>query len=138
MLDRLIASYGTIGLLIFTVVLSAFTIGMIGQWYMIQNQAQFLASSQAKYGGYTLQAERSLNQFIDDLNLDKSRLDIDISAPASKAPVVYSKVVKAKITYNFKFGIGNWFQPFTVPLTGRGRAVSTYLPNTYSVVYTSP
>ncbi len=136
MLDKVIATFGALAILLIFAMTSAIFVGMIGQWYALQNQAQFLASSQGKYGGYTVEADNALQEYINDYNLDRSKLTVSVSAP--NGPVPYGTSVTAEITYQFEFGIGNWFTPFTVDLTGRGRSVSTYLPGTYSVSYTAP
>lgn len=134
MLDKIIATFGALFILLLFAISATLFVGMIGQWYAIQNQAQFIASSEGKYGGYTTIADDSLQEFIKDFNLDKSKLNVTVSAPY--AP--YGTVVTAEVTYPFEFSVGNWFTPFTVPLTGRGRSVSTYLPNIYNVNYTVP
>jgi len=136
MLDKVIATFGALTILLIFAMTSALFVGMIGQWYSLQNQAQFLAASQGKYGGYTTVADDALQEYISDYNLDRSRLDVSVSAPYG--PVSYGTAVTTEITYQFEFGAGNWFTPFTVDLTGRGRSVSTYLPGTYSVTYTAP
>jgi len=136
MLDKVIGTFGTLFVILLFAMTSTLFVGMIGQWYAIQNQAQFLAESQGKYGGYTTIANNSLNGFISDFNLDRSKLQVNVSAPGG--PVSYGSVVEAEIVYPFEFKLGNSFTPFNVPLTGRGRSVSTYLPNTYNVTYTAP
>ena len=136
MLDKVIAMFGALFILLGFAMSSTLFVGMICQWYALQNQAQFLASSQGKYGGYTTIADASLDQFINDFRLDRTKIDVTVSAP--NAPVPYGTVVTAQVTYPFEFKIGDWFTPFTVPLSGRGRSVSTYLPGTYSVTYTAP
>lgn len=136
MLDKVMATFGALFVILLFAMTSTLFVGMLGQWYALQNQAQFLASSQGKYGGYTTIADSSLDRFIRDFNMDPAKMNVDVSAP--RGPVSYGTVVTAEITYPFEFKVGNAFTPFTVPLTGRGRSVSTYLPGTYNVSYTAP
>ena len=123
----------------FVVLLFAFCatlfIGLTGEWHAIQNEAQFLAQSQSKYGGYTPEANTELREFIADRRIDRTRLSV--YASASGAPVAWGTPVHATITYNFPYKLGKWVD-FDVPITGQGRAVSTYLPGAYNVSYTHP
>jgi len=136
MLDKFIAFFFVLLMTMGMAIGGALIVGMVGQWNSLQNQAQFLAASQGKYGGYTVQADNTLDSFINDLNLDRNQLDIKVSAPNS--PVNWGTTVWARITYNFEFKIVNFITPIMVPLHVEGRAVSTYLPGTYNVIYTSP
>lgn len=137
MLDKVIATFGALFILLVFAMCSVLFIGMMGQWIAVQDQAHFLAKSQGKYGGYTTEADRTLREFCVNLNLNESvvRQNTHVSAPG--APVPWGTPVTARITNEFDFRLGN-FVAFKVPLTGVGWSVSTYLPGTYDVTYTSP
>lgn len=136
MLEKVIALFGAIFILLGFVMTSALFLGMMSQWYALQDEAQFLAASQGKYGGYTVEANNQLREFINNFKLDRSKLTVKVSAP--NAPRPWGQTVTATITYLFEFKVGRFITPFTVPLTGRGASVSTYIPGTYNVAYTSP
>ena len=135
MLDKVTGTFGALFVILLFVFCGALFTGLVGEWYAIQNEAQFLAVSQGKYGGYTREANTELNRFITERRLDRSRLNVQVSAPG--APVPWGTPVHATVTYNFPYRLGRWVG-FDVPITGRGRAVSTYLKDAYSVSYTSP
>jgi ABC-type uncharacterized transport system permease subunit len=135
MLDKVAAAVGALIILcVFTLGL-ALTSGLTGFWYALQNEAAYLAASQAKYGGYTTEANVELNRFIQERSLDRSRLTVQVSAPGT--PVYWGTPVRASMTYRFPFKLGKWAS-FDVPVTGAGRAVSAYAPGAYSVTYTWP
>lgn len=136
MLEKVIALFGAIFILLGFVMTAALFLGMMSQWYALQDEAQFLAASQGKYGGYTVEANNQLREFINNFKLDRSKLIVKVSAP--NAPRPWGQTVTARITYPFEFKVGNFITPFTVLLTGRGVSVSTYIPGTYNVAYTSP
>ncbi|MEW5898764.1 MAG: hypothetical protein AB1652_06275 [Bacillota bacterium] len=135
MLDKVIATFGALFVILLFMLGGALFIGWIGQWYALQNEADFLAKSQGKYGGYTTEANAELNRFIAERNLDRSRLTVQVSAPGG--PVYWGTPVRATITHNFPFRLGN-FVAFDVPVTGAGRSVSAYAPGAYNVTYTWP
>lgn len=136
MLEKVIALFGAIFILLGFVMTAALFLGMMSQWYALQDEAHFLAASQGKYGGYTVEANNQLRQFINDFKLNPSKLSVYVSAP--NAPRPWGQTVTARITYPFEFKVGSFITPFTVPLTGRGASVSTYIPGTYNAAYTSP
>lgn len=135
MIDTIIAKLSTIGFIILTFILGALILEMMCKWYMVQEQAQFLAKSQGKYGGYTTSADNSLKNFARDIKANNHDLSVEVSAP--NTPVPWGTVVTSKITYMYHFGVGNVLS-IKVSLPGKGRSVSTYLEGAYDVVYTSP
>ena len=135
MLDKVIGTFGALFIILIFVLCGVLFIGLVGQWYIIQNEAQFLAHSQGKYGGYTQEANNELQTFVAEKGLDRDRLSVQVSAPG--APVPWGTPVHAKITYNFPYRLGQWVN-FDVPISGQGRAVSTYLRGAYNVSYTYP
>ncbi|MTI82350.1 MAG: hypothetical protein FH756_00310 [Firmicutes bacterium] len=136
MLDKIIAFFFVLLLIMVMSIGGAMMVGMVGQWNAMQNQAQFLAVSQGKYGGYTTQTDSHLDEFVNDLNLTTANLEVEVSAPNGPKP--WGTPVWAKITYDFEFKIGNFIPVITVPLHAEGRAVSTYLPGAYNMTYTFP
>lgn len=135
MLDKVIGTIGSLFIILLFVICGAVFVSLIGQWYLIQNEAQFLAQSQGKYGGYTQEANTQLASFISEHNIERSRINVQVSSPGRSTP--WGTPVKATINYNFPFRVGNWIN-FNVPLKGVGESVSTYLPGAYSVTYTNP
>lgn len=136
MLDKVIALIGAVFVLMLFVMSAAVFLGMMSSWYALQDEAQFLAASQGRYGGYTVEADNQLRQFVQNFKLNPGDVRVQVSAP--NAPRPWGQTVTASITYPFQFKVGRFFTPFTVPLTGRGASVSTYIPGTYNVQYTSP
>lgn len=135
MLDKVIATFGALFILLLFTICGTLFIGMIGQWYAIQNEAVFLATSQGKYGGYTTEANAELNRFITERRLEKTRLNVEVSAPGTPRP--WGTPVTATITYNHPIRLGRWLS-IDAPIAGHGRAVSAYLQGNYQVTYTSP
>ncbi|MDI6906428.1 MAG: hypothetical protein QMC81_02910 [Thermoanaerobacterales bacterium] len=136
MLGKIGMALVTIWLLVGIGACLAITQGMMTLWHATENQAQFLAISQGRYGGYTTEADEAMRDFCHDLNLDCSEIEVAVSAPGG--PVPWGTVVTAKVTVPFKFQLGSFLVPFEVPLTGYGRSVSTYLPGSFDVTYTWP
>lgn len=135
MLDKVIATFGALFILVVFALGLAMLSGLTGLWFGLQNEADFLAKSQGKYGGYTTEANIELGRFITDRRLDRSRLTVQVSAPGS--PVSWGNPVRAAVSYNFPFNLGRW-ATINVPLTAYGRAVSAYVPGAYNVAYTWP
>ena len=135
MLDKVVATFGGLLVLVVFSLGCAFLVGLVGEWYALQNEAAYLAASQAKYGGYTTEANAELSRFIAERGLERSRLSVEVSAPGG--PVFWGTPVRARITYRFPYRLGRWAS-FDVPVTGAGRAVSAYVPGAYGVAYTWP
>ena len=135
MLDKVVATFGALFVLTVFVIGFAISLGLMGLWYNLQNEAVYLAVSQAKYGGYTTKANTELNRFIQECKLDRSRLTVQVSA--AWGPVPWGTPVRATLTYRYPFKLAKWFT-FDVPVTGAGRAVSAYVPGIYNVSYTGP
>ncbi len=135
MLARVISSFGIVFVLMVWVIMCASTVGLIGEWFQVQNLAQFLANSQAKYGGYTTIANTALSQW----NHDKGdSLQITgVSVSAAGTPVVYGTTVTAEVRCDYKITAGT-LDLIRVPIVGKGQAVSSYWPGLYSVTYTHP
>lgn len=135
MLDKVVAAFGAVFVLLVFALGCAVFMGLTGVWYALQNEADFLARSQAKYGSYTWEANVELNRFINERGLDRSRLTVEVSAPSN--PVPWGTPVRAAVRYNFPFRLGRWAS-FDVLITGVGRAVSAYAPGAYQVTYAWP
>lgn len=126
---------GAIFFIILVFIAGALALLMMSKWFMVHNEAQFIARSMGKYGGYTTEADRNLKEFAREINADKSNFDAQVSACS---PVSWGTVVTSEIRYTYRFAVGEYIPGFDVPLTGRGRSVSTYLDGAYNVSYTSP
>ena len=135
MLDRMVGTYGMLFIFFIFFFGACACMGMVGQWYTVQDQAQFVAMSEGRYGGYTTDAETSMDQFCQDDHLNRSDVAVQVSAPG--APVPWGTPVTAEVTVPYQFQVGSLLS-FTVPITGVGRSVSSYMPDTYDVSYTTP
>lgn len=107
---------------------------MFGQWSMVQNEAQMVAVSMGKWGGYTDEAEKGVQDFCAKLNVSRSQVKVEVS---NKGPVPWGKTVWAEISVPFQFRLGS-YNVGTYTLTGKGYSVSTYLPGAYQVTYITP
>lgn len=136
LIDTIIAKFGAIFFIILTFIAGAMALEMMSKWFIVHNQAQFIARSMGKYGGYTTEADKNLKEFASEIKADSSNLDVQVSPAGS--PVPWGTVVTCRVKYTYRFAIGAYIPGFDVPLTGRGRSVSTYLDGAYSVSYTSP
>ncbi|MBM7854948.1 hypothetical protein JOC37_001328 [Desulfohalotomaculum tongense] len=131
MLKDMVMSFGSIFLFLCFVVAGGMFIGMVTQWNAVQNEAQYIARSMGKYGGYTTEADEDLRKFTKELNIAPDDIDVEIE-PVS-APVDWGTTVTAKITRKFHFKVGEFIDIKTpIPLVGKGRSVSTYLDGAYS------
>ena len=136
MLERFISTYGMLFMFFIFLLTGVILMGMINQWYMIQDQAQFIARSEGIYGGYTTDTASSVKQFLQEINQPDAT--IEVSAPNS--PVAWGTPVWATISVPFKFQLGSVATLKTsLPITGVGRSISACLPGEFSnVVYCSP
>ncbi len=124
---------------IFLILMVSFTaavgIIMFGQWCAVQNQAQFVAESMGKWGGYTTDADRAMREFADRINVSKSRIDIEVS---NVYPVPWGTPVWVRLYVPFNFSVGN-VNVGRYTLEGVGRSVSSYMPGSgYSASYVYP
>lgn len=111
---------------IFLFVFFAITgMAMFNQWAMVQNQAQFVALSVAKWGIYTNEAEFSVKDFADQLKLPRSAIKVNTTSGS------YGQSIIADVTVPFNFKVGK-YSVGKFDLKGVGRAVSSYIPGTYS------
>jgi len=113
---------------------AAVGVTMFVQWGAVQNQAQFVAASMGRWGGYTQEAENAVQEFASRIKLPRHAVRVEVSDPG---PVPFGQPVWARITVPFEFRVGP-FDVGTYDLTGLGRSVSSYLPGAYQVGYVSP
>lgn len=109
-------------------------VALFVQWGAVQNQAQFVAASMGRWGGYTQEAENAVREFAARVKLPRYAVRVEVSDPG---PVPFGQPVWARITVPFEFRVGP-FDVGTYDLTGLGRSVSSYLPGAYQVAYVSP
>lgn len=138
MLDKVIAAFGGVFIILLFAICGAVFLSMLSQVYILQDEAQFLARSYGKYGGHTTEANQQLNQFIQNRNLDRSRIESISVSPSGGGGGYWGTPIQATIKYNFPFGVGSLVPTFDVPLTCTGHSVSTYLEGAYNVTYTNP
>ncbi|OPY63680.1 MAG: hypothetical protein A4E56_00403 [Pelotomaculum sp. PtaU1.Bin065] len=133
MLEKVIMLPFSMFLIFLFAFIAVIGVTMFGQLCSIQNEAQFLAMSMGKWGGYTEQAEESLADFAEQINRDVSSMSVQIS---EDGPVAWGKPVTAKLIVPFEFHLGS-YNVGTYQLTGTGKSVSSYLGG-YDVDYVSP
>lgn len=104
--------------------------------YQLQDEADFIAETQGKYGGYTTVAHEHLLEFTRDRNFDISKMEVEVSAPDE--PVPWGTPVSTTIRYQHQVKVGNLITPFYVELIGEGWDVSRYVEGKYAVTYMSP
>lgn len=134
MLDKVIMLPFSIFLILMFVFMGITGIAMFGQWLEVQNLAQHVAMSMGKWGGYTVQADNSIDEFASKINCPRSRIRVEVS---NAYPVPWGQPVWARITVPFEFRVGEIYVG-TYELTGVGRSVSSYLQGAYNVTYTYP
>lgn len=134
MLDKAIMLPFTMFLVFLFAFFAVTGMGVFNHWALVQNQAQFLASSVGKWGGYTTEAAQSVNKFARDLRLSPGDVRVTVNEPG---PISYGKPVWVTVTIPYYFKVGR-FNAGTFTLSGTGRTVSTYAFDAYSVSYTSP
>lgn len=134
MLDKVIMLPFTMFIIFLFAFFAVTGMAMFTQWNMVQNQAQFVASSMGKWGGYTAQAENTVRAFADRIGLSRDDVDVEVS---SRGPVSWGTPVWARITIPFEFKVGK-YTVGTYDISGLGRSVSSYLPGGYGVSYASP
>jgi hypothetical protein len=134
-------------MLILTVFLFlAFAFGGVGMVnmafaeYSVQNEAQQIAMSEGRYGGYTTGEQNAVEQYIDSFcqkqNLDPSQAVLDVSASSNPASYGANVTATLNVPYNFQV-LGGSIPGIT--LTGTGRSVSSYVSGmTPDVTYTAP
>jgi hypothetical protein len=103
-------------------------------WGAVQNQAQFVAASMGRWGGYTQEAENAMRDFASRFKVSRSAVRVEVSAVG---PVSFGTPVWARVTVPYDFRVGSW-RITTFNLTGMGRSVSSYLPGAYSASYVLP
>lgn len=134
MLDKVIMLSFTMFLMLLFAFMAVTGLAMFNQWGMVQNQAQFLAASTGKWGGYTLEAERTVNEFAGRLNLPRDQVRVEVS---DAGPVSWGTPLWVRVTIPFRFRVGR-YNVGNFNLVGTGRSVSSYLHGAYHVRHTSP
>lgn len=123
MLDKVIMLPFSIFLIFLFVFFAVTGMGMFTWWQMAQNEAQFIASSMAKYGGYTEEAEETVEKLADKLNISRSKIDVEVN---SVGPIPWGMETEARVTLPYRFKVGK-YDLGTVNVSGVGRSVSTFL-----------
>lgn len=134
MLDKVIMLMFAMFLLFLFAFFAVMGVGMFVRWGAVQNQAQFVAASMGKWGGYTQEAENSVREFASRMNLSRHEVRVEVS---NVQPVPWGTRVWARLTVPFDFAVGR-YRVGTYRLTGQGEAVSSYLPGAYQASYVSP
>ncbi len=137
MIDRIVISWGMIFQYLLWILAGGLFFAYLHQGIALQNQAQFIAISMGKFGGYTTEADNSVREYVTDMKIPTSDMKVKVSAPNN--PVPWGTPVWAELRVNFRFKIGTVINIVTpLPITKVGRSVSAYEPGNYSVTYTSP
>lgn len=135
MLDKVIMLPFSMFIIFLFAFMGVMGVSMFGQWCMVQNESQFIASSMGKWGGYTQDANDALGEFATKINCPRGNINVTLS---NTQPAPWGKPVFARLTVPFKFKVGS-YNVGTYNLSGLGQSVSAYLPGAYSgVSYVSP
>lgn len=100
---------------------------MFGKWCMVQNEAQFIASSMGKWGGYTADADDVVDNLADRTNLSRNQIKVQVS---DIGPISWGQPIEAKLTVPFDFKLGR-YKVGKYQLTGVGHSVSSRLEGAY-------
>lgn len=125
MLDKIIAFGGVFFLVMFVTVGSILLILGVAQWNSLNAEAQFIASSIGKYGGYTDVANNSLSEFCSGVKLDPSKLGVTVSNSTSQAR--YGTPVWSEVSYPYNIKLGG-HNVMVTRIKTRGWSVSKYIP----------
>lgn len=115
---------------------------LVSTEFSVQSEAQVVAMSEGRYGGYTDTENSSVEQYIDDYcqnnGLDPAQASVSVSAAGAAAP--YGTEVTSEVTIPFRFmQVGNFMPGTVILLTGKGRSISSYIQGmTPDVTYVSP
>lgn len=134
MLDKIIMLPFSMFIFFLFAFLSVIGVIMFGQWTMVQNEAQFVASSMGKWGGYTSHAEDIVDRFADKVNLSRNKIKVDVS---DVGPIPWGQPIEARITVPFNFELGD-YKVGTYNLTGVGHSVSSNLGAYSGISYIHP
>lgn len=134
MLDRVLMFSFTMFFIFLFAFFAVMGVIMFGQWCMVQNEAQAVAVSMGKWGGYTQEAENTVSGFAMRINVPRSQIKVEVS---DVGPAPWGKTVWARVSVPFDFRVGQ-YRVGTYTLTGLGYSVSTYLPGAYQVSYIRP
>ncbi|MGB9859997.1 MAG: hypothetical protein ACPLQP_08705, partial [Moorellaceae bacterium] len=127
MLDKVLVFPFTLFVIFLFAFFAVIGVVMFGQWTQVQNEAQMVAVSMGKWGGYTDEAEKAVQDFCSKLNVSRSQVRVQVSSPG---PVSWGKTVWARVSVPFQFKLGS-YSVGTYTLTGKGYSVSTYLLGAY-------
>ncbi len=109
--------------------------GMVVAWGSVQNEAQSVAMIMSQQGGFTLTAENAIDQYLQSAGYSQTDTTITVTDPGGAIP--FGTPVSVSITVPFQFQVGSFFS-FPAPLTGTGRAASSYISAGGSEEYISP
>jgi hypothetical protein len=145
----MLADFEMAMMMIFLVIMVVFggteMVVMVSTDFSVQSEAQVIAMSEGKYGGYTVPEQASVEAYIgtycasDESNpLNPNHAAVGVSAAGS--PVAYGTEVTSVLTVPFQFWqIGKYLPGTEILLTGRGKSISSYIPGvTPDVAYASP
>jgi len=114
-------------------VMAIMGMAMIHHWAAVQSEAQAVASSMGKWGGYTDQANQLLTGFAQEMDISVSDITVQVS---DIGPIPYGQGISVQLSVPFDFKLGNW-NVGTFDLKGIGQSVSSYLGG-YNVSYVYP
>jgi len=133
MLDKVIALPFSLFLIFLFAFFAVTGMAMFTQWSMVQNEAQYIAASMGKWGGYTQEAEDSVKDMADRLDLSRSSVNVEVS---DVGPAPWGMPVTAEVTVPFDFKVGK-YDVGSFHISGLGNSVSTCI-DAYAVSYIYP
>jgi hypothetical protein len=130
MLERVIGTIGMIFIFLIVLMGAAIFMGVVGQWYKVQDQAQFLATSIADsgYESSTIQAE------FNDWNADYCRGEAIINQAGSnfnaytqESPAPWGSPIAVEVDDNLQISLLGFPSTLPNPIRGIGKSLSSFL-----------
>jgi hypothetical protein len=130
MLERVIGTIGMIFIFLIVLMGAAMFMGVMGQWYKVQDQAQFLATSigDSGYESSGIQTE------FDDWNAEYCRDEATInptgsnfSAYTQSNPVPWGSPITVEIDDNMQISLLGFPSTLPSPIRGIGKSLSSFL-----------
>ncbi len=130
MLERVIGTIGMIFIFLIVLMGAAMFMGVMGQWYKVQDQAQFLATSIADsgYESSTIQTE------FNDWNADYCRGDASIDQAGSNFigytqsnPAPWGSPITVEVDDNMQISLLGFPSTLPSPIKGIGKSLSSFL-----------
>jgi hypothetical protein len=130
MLERVIGTIGMIFIFLIVLMGAAMFMGVLGQWYKVQDQAQFLATSIADsgYESSNIQAEFdawNAEYCQDEATINQAESNFTGYTQASPAP--WGSPVTVEVDDNLQISLLGFPSTLPSPIKGIGESLSSFL-----------